>query len=90
MKPITILAMIGGAACGIMTFQFFDAGLVAGPSPGSIFAYLALTPKGNFVGVIAGVTVATLVSFLITSAILKLSNKEDEMLLPYRQRSLHR
>lgn len=78
MKPITILAMIGGAACGIMTFQFFDAGLVAGPSPGSIFAYLALTPKGNFVGVIAGVTVATLVSFLMTSAILKLSNKEDE------------
>ena len=37
-----------------------------------------MTPKGNFVGVIAGVTVATLVSFLITSAILKLSNKEDE------------
>ena len=77
MKPITILAMIGGASCGIMTFQFFDAGLVAGPSPGSIFAYLALTPKGNFVGVIAGVTVAALVSFLITSAILKLSNQED-------------
>ena len=77
MKPITILAMIGGAACGIMTFQFFDAGLVAGPSPGSIFAYLALTPKGNFVGVIAGVAVASLVSFLITSAILKLSNQED-------------
>lgn len=81
MKPITILAMIGGAACGIMTFQFFDAGLVAGPSPGSIFAYLALTPKGNFIGVIAGVTVATLVSFLITSVILKLSNKEDEDVL---------
>lgn len=77
MKPITILAMIGGAACGIMTFQFFDAGLVAGPSPGSIFAYLALTPKGNFVGVIAGVAVAAIVSFLITSAILKLSNQED-------------
>ncbi len=69
--------MIGGAACGIMTFQFFDAGLVAGPSPGSIFAYLALTPKGNFVGVIAGVAVAAFVSFLITSAILKLSNQED-------------
>ena len=77
MKPITILAMIGGAACGIMTFQFFDAGLVAGPSPGSIFAYLALTPKGNFVGVIAGVAVAAVVSFLITSMILKLSNQED-------------
>lgn len=78
MKPITILAMIGGAACGIMTFQFFDAGLVAGPSPGSIFAYLALKPKGNFVGVIAGVAVAAIVSFLITSIILKLSNKEDD------------
>ncbi|WP_196590978.1 PTS mannitol transporter subunit IICB [Pectinatus frisingensis] len=81
MKPITIIAMIAGSACGIFTFQLFDAGLVAGPSPGSIFAYLALTPKGHFFGVIAGVFVAALVSFIITAFILKMSKNgnDDEL-----------
>ncbi|SFC01008.1 PTS system, mannitol-specific IIC component [Alkalibacterium subtropicum] len=71
MKPITILGMIAGGMSGILTFQLFGAGLVAGPSPGSIFAYLALTPRGNFIGIIAGVLVATVVSFLVTAALLK-------------------
>jgi len=81
MKPITIISMICGSACGIITFQLLGAGLVAGPSPGSIFAYLALTPKGNFLGVIAGVFVAAVVSFLITAFILKISktNKDEDL-----------
>lgn len=78
MKPMMIFPMIVGSACGIITFQFFGAGLVAGPSPGSIFAYLALTPKGNFLGVIAGVLVATAVSFLLASFILKTSKETDD------------
>ena len=78
MKPITIISMICGSACGIFTFQLFNVGLVAGPSPGSIFAYLALTPKGNFLGVIAGVLVAAAVSFVITSFILKLSKASND------------
>ncbi len=78
MKPITIVSMICGSACGIFTFQLFNVGLVAGPSPASIFAYLALTPKGNFLGVIAGVLVAAIVSFIITSFILKLSKANDD------------
>lgn len=78
MKPILIISMILGSASGIATFSFFKVGLVAGPSPGSIFAYLALTPKGNFIGVISGVLVAALVSFLITSLILKSSKQTDE------------
>lgn len=81
MKPITIISMICGSACGIFTFQLFGVGLAAGPSPGSIFAYLALTPKGNFLGVIAGVLVAAIVSFVITSFILKVSkvNNDEEL-----------
>ncbi len=78
MKPITILSMIAGGMSGIVTFQLFGVGLVAGPSPGSIFSYLALTPKGNFLGVIAGVTIATIVSFLVTSVILKADKTADE------------
>ena len=78
MKPLTIIAMILGAMSGIATFQLFGVGLVAGPSPGSIFAYLALTPRGNFIGVIAGVLVAAAVSFFVTSFILKLDKSKDE------------
>lgn len=78
MKPILLVAMILGSASGIVTFSLFKVGLVAGPSPGSIFAYMALTPKGNFIGVIAGVFVAALVSFLVSSFILKTSKQEDD------------
>ncbi|MCF7480856.1 PTS mannitol transporter subunit IICB [Vibrio sp. J1-1] len=77
MKPIMIVAMIAGAATGIATFNLLDGGLVAGPSPGSIFSYLALTPKGSFIATIAGVASATVVSFLVSSAILKVSKKES-------------
>lgn len=78
MKPLTILAMIAGGMSGIVVFNLFQVGLVAGPSPGSIFAYLALTPKGNFLGIILGVLVAAIVSFLVTSIILKLDRKSDQ------------
>ena len=71
MKPLTILAMIAGGAAGIATFMAFGVGLTAGPSPGSIFSYLALTPPGNHIGVIAGVLVATAVSFVVASVILR-------------------
>lgn len=83
MKPLTIIAMIAGGMSGTWMFNLLDGGLVAGPSPGSIFAYLALTPKGSFLATIAGVTVGTLVSFAITSLILKMektveTESEDE------------
>ena len=82
MKPLMIFPMIIGSGCGILTFQVLGAGLVAGPSPGSIFAYLALTPKGNFIAVLAGVVVATIVSFLLASFILKTSkDKGDDVVL---------
>ncbi|MBM7710911.1 PTS mannitol transporter subunit IICB [Enterococcus xiangfangensis] len=78
MKPITILSMIAGGMAGTLTFQLLDVGLVAGPSPGSIFSYLALTPRGNFFGMIAGVVIATAVSFLVTAVILKADKSDDD------------
>jgi mannitol PTS system EIICBA or EIICB component len=47
MKPRLILATIAGGASGVLTFMVTGAGLVATPSPGSIFAYMAVTPKGG-------------------------------------------
>ncbi len=88
MKPITILGMIAGSMCGIITFDLFNVGLVAGPSPGSIFAYLALTPKGNFIGVIAGVAVACLVSFAVNSVFIRVGKEaSDEELAASAEKS---
>jgi PTS system mannitol-specific IIC component len=71
MKPLTILGMIAGGMAGIFTFELFGAGLVAGPSPGSIFSFMALAPRGSFLGIMLGIAVSAAVSFLVTALILK-------------------
>lgn len=78
MKPLMIIAMIAGGMTGIYVFELFGAGLVAGPSPGSIFAYLALTPRGGFIGTCAGVLAGTVVSFVVASVILKFDTSPAE------------
>lgn len=78
MKPMLLLAAIAGGVSGTFTFTLFQAGLVAAPSPGSIFAYLAMTPKGGYFGVLAGVVVAAVVSFAVASLILRTSKVKDE------------
>lgn len=78
MKPFLLVAAIAGGASGIFTLLLFDAGLIAVPSPGSIFTLIAMTPKGNYLGVLAGVIVATAVSFIIGALILKTSKSSEE------------
>jgi mannitol PTS system EIICBA or EIICB component len=46
MQPLTILAVIAGGVAANAVFVATGAGLVATPSPGSIFAELAMTPRG--------------------------------------------
>lgn len=82
MNPRLLLAVIGGGVSGTLTFQALGAGLVAVPAPGSIFALIAMSPKGGLFSVLAGVAVATAVSFFIAAALLKMSNQvadEDEL-----------
>lgn len=67
MNPILLIAMILGNGAGTLVYSLLNTGLVAGPSPGSIFAYLMLTPKGNFFKIILGVAVAALISFIVSS-----------------------
>ncbi len=78
MKPMLIFAAMAGGVSGVFTFNLLDAGLVAAPSPGSIFALLAMTPKGHYLGVLAGVLVATAVSFAVAALILKTSKATEE------------
>lgn len=77
MKPALIIAAIAGGASGVFTLQLFDAGLRAPASPGSIFAVLAMTPQGEFIGVILAVLIAAAVSFAIAALILKSSKDID-------------
>ncbi|QHN49486.1 PTS mannitol transporter subunit IICB [Geobacillus stearothermophilus] len=77
MRPILILAAMAGGVSGVFTFTILNAGLVAVPSPGSIFALLAMTPKGNYFGVLAGVFVAAAVSFLVASVFLKSAKQKE-------------
>jgi PTS system mannitol-specific IIC component len=53
-------------------FIITGAGLVATPSPGSIFAYLAVTPPGQHFSVLVGILIAAVVSFAAGSFILKI------------------
>ncbi|HEY8804238.1 MAG TPA: PTS mannitol transporter subunit IICBA [Clostridium sp.] len=78
MNPLLLIAVICGGASGVFTFQIFGAGLIAAASPGSILAILAMTPKGGYFAVLAGVFVATVVSFLVASVIIKSSNSKTD------------
>lgn len=75
MNPMLIIAAILGGAAGIVTFSIFGSGLVATASPGSIFALMALSPKGGIIGILAGVCVATVVSFVVASPFVKKAAK---------------
>jgi len=77
MNPRLILAVIGGGMAGVFTFTLLGAGLVAPPSPGSIFALSAMAPRDGLLPVWAGVAAAAVVSFVIASALLKMSSKTD-------------
>ena len=88
MRPILILGMIAGGMAGVFTFLITGAGLVATPSPGSIFAYLAVTPKGGLFSVLAGVAVAAGVSFAVNSLLLKVTvHEEEEVVVPETEAS---
>ncbi|MDN4643188.1 PTS mannitol transporter subunit IICBA [Arthrobacter sp. PsM3] len=73
MKPIMILAAIGGGMTGIFTLVVTGAGLRSPAAPGSIIAVYAATARDSYVGVTLSVLLATTVSFLIASVILKAS-----------------
>ena len=76
--PIMILAMIAGGFTADLWFVISGAGLVATPSPGSIFAYLAVIPPGQHFQVLTGVLIGAVVSFLVGSFILRVNPVREE------------
>lgn len=81
MRPMLIIATILGGMSGVFTLVLLGGGLQAVASPGSILAILAATPgnAGSYIANIAGVLVATVVSFVVSAFILKTGKQTEDL-----------
>ena len=78
MHPIMILSVWAGGILADIIFVIFDAGLTATPSPGSIFAYLAVIPRGQHFGVLLGVAAAAAAAFVVGTLLLRISPVKEK------------
>jgi len=78
MNPRLILAVMAGGVVGTFTFLILGAGLVATPSPGSIFALAAMAPRGGLLPVLIGVLTSAAASFAVAALLLKTSKQTEE------------
>jgi PTS system mannitol-specific IIC component len=76
--PIMLLSVIAGGLAADLWFTIMGAGLVATPSPGSIFAYLAVIPPGQHFAVLTGVLIGAVASFLVGALVLKVRPVPEE------------
>lgn len=79
MKPLLLVAVILGGMAGVFTNVILGTGLVAPPSPGSIFAIMALAPRGEMFNLLAGTVVAAAVSFASGAVIIKNSKEAADL-----------
>lgn len=77
MNPVVIIAPIVGNMCAILFFSITNCGLVSPASPGSIIALLMVSPPSQILLTILGVAIATGVSFVIASPIIKMGHTKD-------------
>ena len=79
MNPLVIIAPIIGNMVSIFWFNMMDCGLVGPASPGSIIAYLMMTPGSDIWKVLVGVGIATGVSFAVASPIVKMAGGKNSL-----------
>ncbi|MDI3257532.1 MAG: PTS mannitol transporter subunit IICB [Kyrpidia sp.] len=77
MRPVLLLAVIGGGMAADTVFMLTHAGLVATPSPGSIIAEIVMTPKGGLVPVLSGILTGAAVSFAIASPLVRRAPEQE-------------
>lgn len=80
MNPLVIIAPIVGNMVAIFWFTMTNCGLVGPASPGSIIAFMMMTPESDLWKVAIGVLLAAAVSFAIASPIVRMAggkNLED-------------
>lgn len=73
MNPLVIVAPILGNIAAIFWFSITDCGLSGPASPGSIIAFLMMTPGPDMLKVIIGVLIAAGISFAVASPIVKMA-----------------
>ena len=73
MQPLTLLALIAGGLAANVVFVSTGAGLVATPSPGSIFAEMALAPRGGAGAVLLGILTGIVATFAVATPIVRIS-----------------
>ncbi|MCD8337117.1 MAG: PTS mannitol transporter subunit IICBA [Lachnospiraceae bacterium] len=77
MNPIVIIAPIVGNMAAIFWYTITGCGLVGPASPGSILAFLMMTPGSDMLKVIIGVLLATGVSFVIAAPIVRMAGDKS-------------
>lgn len=77
MNPVVIIAPIVANFCAILFFTLTGAGLNGAASPGSIIAFMLMTPKDSMLISAIGVLGATVISFVIAAPIIRLSGDKD-------------
>ncbi|WP_375388621.1 PTS transporter subunit EIIC [uncultured Amnibacterium sp.] len=76
MKPILVVATIIGGGFGVATFALLGGGLFAPASPGSIIAYVLVSPPDKLLVNLVGVLVAAVVAFVVGSLLLGFGRSE--------------
>lgn len=77
MNPAVIIAPIIGNMAAIFWFNMMNCGLRGPASPGSIIAYLMMTPGPDMWKVIVGVVLAAAISFVIAAPIVKMAGSKS-------------
>jgi len=77
MKPILIVAAIVGGATGVLWETIFGLGLVGPASPGSIIAWVAVSPPTQIPLIVAGVIISAAVTFVVGALLLGFGRKES-------------
>ena len=77
MNPVVIIAPIVGNAAAILFFSIMNAGLNGPAAPGSIIAFMMMTPRDSMLTSLLGIAIATAVSFVIASPIIKMSGAKN-------------
>ena len=73
MNPVVLIAPILGSFVGIFWFNMTGCGLVGPASPGSIIAYMMMTPGPDMLKVIVGVLISAGVSFAVAAPLVKMA-----------------
>jgi PTS system mannitol-specific IIC component len=77
MKPILVVAAIVGGAAGVLWESIFNLGLRAPASPGSIFAWIAVSPPTELALILIGILIAAGVTFILGALLLGFGRKES-------------